>query len=554
MVLPHEDRPLDAARPRPREARALLLVALAGVLAAGWWVRLRGLPHLLLLHDELHAIRVASGLDPLAIATSHSTADSSTPLTLYAWMLLRWDALDEVTLRLPGIVAGALLPLLGWCLAPRIGRPAALLAAALLAIWPPFVYYSILARPYSLALFLTLGTLVVWDRWRGSGTRPRSILLGVTAAAAVFFQVFTLFPVTAVLVVAAVTGRRQGVPRRELAWALVAFGVTGLLLLGPGLPSWIEVHGDKLGAGRWDRSTLGVVAASFGAGVPALGVALGGLGLAGTAVAWRRDPPLAAACAGAVLATVAGVWSTSPAGTAHAWTRYLLVALPHLVVLAATCAGAADELLAGRRAAPVAVAAAAALVAGVWLGSPARLLRRDPDSFRTSRDALLAERAPAPVPSPLYARVRQESEGACVIVCPVPSELVELSSHGRAQRWHGLWVRLGVLRPPGGHWLSGQRNVVNLLDGEAVRDSGARFALLHADLLETLPPRLRGPRRRELRWRTRFARNLLRLRCGPPVQEEPSVEVYDLSRWDDSAPADLDRLRRNLRRDARRAR
>ncbi len=85
-----------------------------------------------------------------------------------------------------------------------------------------------------------------------------------------------------------------------------------------------------------------------------------------------------------------------------------------------------------------------------------------------------------------------------------------------------------------------------------VKASGAQFAVLHSNLLASMPGGIRGALRADLRWRTAFARWVLTTRCGPPIAADESLEVYDLSQWDDATPLDPDEVARRFEQHARR--
>src|SRR5271166_4298373 len=79
--------------------------------------------------------------------------------TLYSvvlWPLIRVFGTGEPVLRVPSVLAGAAsVPALWWAARALASRPAALVAAGLLAVNPMAVYYGQEARAYELAVLAT---------------------------------------------------------------------------------------------------------------------------------------------------------------------------------------------------------------------------------------------------------------------------------------------------------------------------------------------------------------------------------------------------------------
>jgi len=101
--------------------------------------------------DELHAAWCAMG--PLSEVVPRATIGNQSPLFFWLeWLLVQILGASELTVRLPSLVAGSLLPaalywLTGrWTRQPRLGA----LAAWLVVVDPIQIYYATEARPYAL--------------------------------------------------------------------------------------------------------------------------------------------------------------------------------------------------------------------------------------------------------------------------------------------------------------------------------------------------------------------------------------------------------------------
>jgi mannosyltransferase len=105
------------------------------------------------------------------VSTVHSDAEITPPLFFVAaWLATQIDLTPELA-RLPSLIAGAASIPIVYLLGLRtVGRPAALVAAAITALSPFLTYYSAEARGYALMMVLvalsTLAMLVAVDSSR----------------------------------------------------------------------------------------------------------------------------------------------------------------------------------------------------------------------------------------------------------------------------------------------------------------------------------------------------------------------------------------------------
>jgi predicted membrane-bound mannosyltransferase len=102
----------------------------------------------------------------LDIVTHLDYADFSIPLTVYYRWLYDFGGLSEWGMRLPLLLAGCALVVVG----PMLARPWASLPvratwAMFLAISPLLVYFSRIARPYALTTLLCIVAFIAFPRW-----------------------------------------------------------------------------------------------------------------------------------------------------------------------------------------------------------------------------------------------------------------------------------------------------------------------------------------------------------------------------------------------------
>jgi hypothetical protein len=354
----------------------LLLVAalLAGIALRAWQLDIQ-----ILIDDEWHAIHKLLRATPLDILTHLGYADYSIPLTLYYQWLYRTVGLSEWSMHAPALVAGVALLLMGpRMLARWIPLPTRAVWLALVAISPLLVYHSKVARPYALTSLLTFVAIVAFHGWWLSGRRGDAVLYVVATLLAGWLHVvtlpFTLLPFLycGAQAIAQRHLRAESSPRGASAIARLAqLGVVTALTLAIALaPPLVIDWGQFTQKAAKDSVTVDSVYRTLlllaGTGSPLAGLAVVACGALGFTRLARRDADLAW-----YLASVAGIGSVAVAASRAEWishalvlARYMLPALPFLLLFVAEGIVALVERLRWPRLAPaVAAAAAVALLA-----------------------------------------------------------------------------------------------------------------------------------------------------------------------------------------------
>jgi mannosyltransferase len=165
-----------------------------------------------------------------------------------AWVDYRVLGGGETALRLPSALAGIATVPVAWAIGRELaGRRTALVAAALVAVNPLFVWYSQEARAYGLFVLTAALALLCFLRVQREPTRGHVAafaLSGVLAMLTHYFAVFLLAPMALWLVCDRST-RRQALP------AIGALTIVGLALVP--LVSAQGGHGTQW-IGRWPLS------------------------------------------------------------------------------------------------------------------------------------------------------------------------------------------------------------------------------------------------------------------------------------------------------------
>ena len=334
---------------RSRAGRAAWVAALAlgsCWLLAGAWLRYYQLDLQILVEDEWHAVHKILRSGFADIYQSFGRSDHSIPLALYDRWLMLHGGLTEWTMRMPMFISGIALLVAAPLLARRAADPATrALWVGLLAVSPLLVYFSKIARPYSitvLAVFVAAIAIRRW--WREGGLGWAATYVVATCAAAWLHPVtlgFTLLPLGYFGVSSL---RVLGEDRRPLS-RLFVLGVPLLAALAATLGPPLYHDWDALAAKTGEHAiTVDSVYRTWlllaGTGSPFVLVAVASLGIYGAVVLWRRDRDLVRFFGLSIggywllLALSGATWIEHPLVQA----RYLMIVLPFL--LFATAVGA----------------------------------------------------------------------------------------------------------------------------------------------------------------------------------------------------------------------
>ncbi|HEY2571418.1 MAG TPA: glycosyltransferase family 39 protein, partial [Solirubrobacteraceae bacterium] len=277
-----------------RERRLAAWWPLAALIVLAAALRLATLGEQSFWYDEaytpVHVLH--SGLGATLRAVVHH--ENTPPLWyLIAWADVRLLGDGALALRLPSALAGILTVPVVWAIGQQLaGRRTALIAAAIVAVNPLFVWYSQEARAYGLFVLTCALAMLCFVRALDEPTPRRMAAFALAGALALLTHYFAVFLLAAM----ALWLLRDAAQRRAALAAVAALTVVGLALLP--LISAQGGHGTQW-IGRWALSSrlqaipqyflTGYSAAPLGHGVELL-VALPIL--AGAALgAWRLSAP-----------------------------------------------------------------------------------------------------------------------------------------------------------------------------------------------------------------------------------------------------------------------
>lgn len=470
--------------------RPFALLAFLAVLALGLLLRSWNLPAQVLSDDEMHTVRAAVNQPVSRILVTYQLTDNCIPLTAVFRSLLDLGVRPtEMTLRLPMVLAGVLLLLVGpWWVARRIGRGPALAFAALLAISPGLVFYSRIARSYAPVVLFGFGAVAAFEAWWRRPSWKTGTLYVALAALAVWFHLGAApFVVAPFLFALGDLLTRRDWPRlRPLLILGLATVAAFLLFLAPALDSLLFVIESKHGElALGTAAVLDVLRLQAGSALPAVAVLFWLVTAAGFVRLLRLDRRLALYTATVVLGHLAGLLILAPESheIAHIFHRYTLIAFPWVLFWTAVALAQPWSAVKGWRWAQPSIAtgmAALLLAAGPLLDPELRRSsfahHNDYLAFQVSRP----DAAPKRMPRFYQHLLRSASRGAVLEYPWVPIWRLNRSFY-LYQEHHGREVVVASPRQVLGDPRLGFRNQVRG-NADGFLASRARWLVVHRDL------------------------------------------------------------------------
>jgi len=539
--------------------RSTFFAALGLICALGLVPRLWNLPAQVMSDDEMHSVRAAVSLPVSDILVTYQPVDSCIPLTaMWRAVLDAGGHPDEMMLRLPAVLSGALLLLVApWWAARRIGRGVALVLAALLALSPELVFYSRIARSYAPIVLFGFGAVAAFEAWWRRPSWRMGALYVALASLAVWFHLGAATFVVAPFLFALgdLLARRRGSHAdqinppllRPLIWLGLATFLAFMAFLIPAQDSLLVLILQKHGKAGLDAAEVfAVLRLQAGSARPVAAVLFWLVAALGFVRFFRLDRRLALYTATVVLGHLAGLLLLAPEGhgIALVFQRYLLVALPWILLWPAVALG--HPWKAGTKAQPVIATAALALLlaAGPFAGPE---IRRS--SFAHHND-YVGFHAPRPRPRPrqiprFYRRLAQSGARGAVLEFPwVPVWRVNRSFY-LYQEVHGREVVVSSPRQLLADPRLRYRNLV-AAGADAFLASRARWVVIHRDLAgeeDRWPESGAYPQPQALQIFRRVFDHAgpamirrLRRAWGPPDEADHWVAVWDLQRVRASRP------------------
>ncbi len=259
-----------------RKNRFVLCVAIAA--AIGVFLRLYRIGDQIIWDDEWHGIQVALS-HPLGYIFTHFHADDNCiPLSAYFRVMLDSLGLNELLIRAPSLLAGFLmLFIFPWLARKLLHEKAAIAFVFMLSASPLLVYYSRLARPYSIVVLTGFIAVVAFYLWMIEGKTTFALVYLAGAVVTPYFSLSALALVLAPvlyatgIVIFGKLGGSAGVwnrsplrfqPKHVVVLALATLvGIAAWVLPAAGTLAAVTSKG---GRGVIDLGTLGACLVLFG--------------------------------------------------------------------------------------------------------------------------------------------------------------------------------------------------------------------------------------------------------------------------------------------------
>jgi Dolichyl-phosphate-mannose-protein mannosyltransferase len=468
---------------------------LAGVVLRLWNLRAQ-----IVGGDELNGVEAALRLPLGRVLTTYQLADPCLPMAgFYRFLLDRGIALSETWVRLVPLAFGlAALAVVPWIVTRRLGRPAGIAAAWLVALSPLLVLYSRIARPYMPIAFLGFAATAAFEAWWDTRRTRRALAAAVYVVCGglcVYFHLGSaplvvapfLFALGA-LVLDRIKGRQGAPPSLP---AVIGVGLAEVAaFLAFMVPSWDSLRaliGDKHDPLelRWGTLT-GVLKLQAGTASRLLAAVFWAAAAWGLVALLRSgragDRRLGVYSLTLVAAQIAGLIVLSPEMLVHplVFDRYLLPAFPWVLVWAAAGLAAPWGSI-GRR---VQTGLAAAGIAALFAAGPLVRWEYRAGSFAQHNDFVAFFCPPARIGAadvPRFYREVRARGGGPVLELPWFPWWAFTRVYYLDQEVHGQEVLLALARPIRGEGRLAFRNMPRATPEDFLA-SRARWLVVHTDL------------------------------------------------------------------------
>ena len=174
------------------------IVLLLGML--GTFLQLYSISDQILLNDEWHGLFYATE-HPVKYLLGHASIfATSPPLNVYYRVLLNTTGWSENWIRLPSLLPGILaLFVFPFIVRKAHGQPVAIIFSIFLALSPFLTFYSRVARPYGMLVFLLFISVYSAGFWLFSKKKKYLVIYILSAVLAVYFHLVAVVTVFAPL-------------------------------------------------------------------------------------------------------------------------------------------------------------------------------------------------------------------------------------------------------------------------------------------------------------------------------------------------------------------
>ena len=526
------------------------VLALSAALVAGTVLRAYQLTAQVLVDDEWHLVhKLRDGPSLASLIGDFGSNDHSIGLGLCSWLLMRLGPVNELSLRMPSLIAGlVLLIAMPFVAARDLDLGTGVMLAWLLAISPLLCFFSRLARPYAVTTLLVSIAVLSFYRWFVSGGKDRqarrSYLLA--AASTPIFHLSSAPAVLAPFLIAAFPPSILRSSARPSTKATARLFVTtiaamAVLLFIPAFESGGRVAA-RLAIDRPDVTTgIGALQLLSGTADPAVVLLFTILGAMGVYGLWRRSRTLTIALAIVIVVQIVAI-AASGAAAIHVpvvAARYIAVVLPLLLVFPASGLAVIGRIAPGRTGLLAQVLVGMTTTALLFFRGPLRWIYEWPNDFTNHASyqadyavGRYAERFRPYGTSRFYTDVLANRPRGSTTIVEAPWYYY-WHDFAYYQRLHRQHVVIGFVGEDGEPSRIGEvsaadpgmrlRRAVHLAKPDTLRGRGIEFIVLHRDVFT------------ELRWPTGVSDTPVAMNvwidryqqwCGPPIFDDRWIVVF----------------------------
>ncbi len=194
----------------------------------------------IIIDDEWHGINYVIGRSFQYVFTNHGLGANSIPMNLYRWFLLNTVGWSELLLRAPTLIAGVLsLTIFPIFVGKMFNRRTTVIFSFLLSMSPVLIFYSRMSRPYGIVVVLSFVSFFNLLFWMISGKRKFILLYIATAVLAIYFHLYAsiavLTPLGIMFILKIIqryyNNKKERFPITPSVSALVCSGFTILIFL-----------------------------------------------------------------------------------------------------------------------------------------------------------------------------------------------------------------------------------------------------------------------------------------------------------------------------------
>lgn len=487
----------------------LLLFPIIIVLLA-FYLRVWNISGQIVMDDEMHALRAIQHDSLLFIFSHFYIADVCTPLALIYKFISNTIGLSEFTMRLPSLIFGLGLviafPLFVWRV---IDAKTAFFFCVFLAISPLLIFYSRFARPYSIIAFCGPLSVFVQYYWIQKRQKRWALLYILSATLSVYFHILSIaYVCTPLLITAAISLINQKKERNKLLLGTLYQGALFVLMLVAlyAAPFFTSAQ-NLLGKSCDDMITYKTIAVGFslisGTSNCALSFILLALIVSGVLILLEHDRILTIFLVAPSLTLFIAI-IFSKAAIIHVplvFVRYMIPAVPVMLLFAAIAlAHFLTITFASRSKAGQCFCVLILFVffTLLYFFGPLPRLYTSPNNFTTHQsiqgnyaDAFYDKKVNIPV-SKFYYNLSKDNEAYSIIEAPW-YYYDHFNRFHMYQKIHKKSVIIGFMHLFGTRFTPSEiglkdrqkyafRQYIGLEEEERIKNSGARYLLVHRDI------------------------------------------------------------------------